>query len=81
MRLGASHLSIGLVTVFIAIFFLFYIFDNIDKISKKCNAGSTEQICDEIGPGKFGVLVLIVLLIVGGLSVIVCSTAYILLTS
>ena len=81
MKLGSSQLSIGLVTVFVAVFLLFFVFDSIDKINKRCSAGSTEEICKEISTDKFGVLILVVLLIVGGLSVIVCATVYILLTS
>lgn len=76
-----SHLTFGLVTVFIAIFMLFYVFDSIDKISKKCEAGSEDKICEQVGPGKFGVLILVILLIVGGLTLVVCVTGYILLSA
>lgn len=76
-----SHITMSLVVVFIAVFMLFYVFDSIDKIVKSCEAGSEAKICKEVGPGKFGVLVLLVLLIVGGLTLIVCVTAYILMTA
>jgi hypothetical protein len=82
MELGQSHIAIGLVTVFIAVFMLFYIFDGIDKIVKNCQAGAEIKICEECCRlGGFGVSVLVILLIVGGLTLIVCATVYILLTA
>jgi len=82
MELGQSHIAIGLVTVFIAVFMLFYVFDGIDKIVKNCQAGAESKICEECCRlGRFGVSVFVILLIVGGLTLIVCATAYILLTA
>jgi hypothetical protein len=81
MDLGQSHIIIGLITIFIAFFVLFYIFDSIDKIVKKCQVGSESEICKEIGPNKFGLLVFVILLILGGLTLIICATTYILLTA
>jgi len=82
MNLGQTHVSIGIITVFVAIFMLFYIFDNIDKITKNCQADETIKVCQECCKlGRFGMSILVIVLIVGGLTLVACSTAYILLTS
>jgi hypothetical protein len=82
MQLGQSHITVGLVTIFIAVFMLFYVFDSIDKIVKNCQSTAEMKICLECCRlGSFGVSVLVVLLIVGGLTLVVCVTAYILLTA
>lgn len=68
---------IAFLIVFIAVFTLFYIFDNLQKLGEKCKTETTEM-CEKLK--GLSVPVLIVLLMVGGLSLIVCSVAYILLT-
>ncbi len=70
-------ISISLMTVFIAIFGLFYIVDNIGRITNACETNKNLNICTL---GSLPVLILVALLIIGGLIMIINITAYILLT-
>lgn len=68
---------IALIIVFIAVFTLFYIFDNLQKISSKCQTEKSD-LCNQLG--GFSIPVLVILLMIGGLSLIVCAVSYIALT-
>lgn len=68
---------IALIIVFVAIFTLFYIFDNLQKISNRCQTEKSD-LCDQLG--GVSIPVLVILLMVGGLSLIVCVVSYITLT-
>jgi len=70
-------IGISLTTVFIAVFGLFYIFDNISSIMKMCETDKNLNICTL---GSLPVIILIALLIIGGLIMIINITAYILLS-
>lgn len=75
----APKIILGLITVFIATFMLFYIFDSIDKIAKKCEIETPiPDICDKLS--SFTLTMLVVLLIIGGFIITIFSTAYILLS-
>jgi hypothetical protein len=68
---------IALVIVFVAVFTLFYIFDNLQKISTNCQREKSD-LCNQLS--GVSIPVLVVLLMVGGLSLIICVVSYITLT-
>jgi hypothetical protein len=70
-------IGISLIIVFIAVFGLFYIVDNIGRIMKTCETNKNLNICTL---GSLPVVILVALLIIGGLIMIINITAYILLT-
>jgi len=65
------------VIVFIAVFTLFFIFDHLCKLSDECKAKVTE-VCEKLK--GLSIPTMVILLMVGVLSMIVCSVAYIILT-
>jgi hypothetical protein len=77
MAFNWKVISIGLTTVFVAIFVLFYIFDNISMIMELCEKNKNLNICTM---GSLPLILLVLLLIVGGLIMIVNITAYILIS-
>ena len=79
MMKGISTAAIGIGTVFIAAFMLFYIFDAIQKFSDGCSTGqSPAVICGQLS--SFNLSMLIILLIIGGFALIIMATAYVLLS-
>jgi hypothetical protein len=77
---ATKKIAIGLITVFIATFMLFYIFDNLNKLGERCK---TEEIksffCQQFS--GFTLSMLVVLLIIGGFLFVILTTSYILLSS
>jgi type II secretory pathway component PulF len=72
-------LVIGLVAIFISIFMLFFIFDNLEKISDNCKTkGITTGVCQNLT--SFAMSMVMVLLIICGFALIVSVTAYMLLS-
>ena len=79
MRKSLSHVTYGLVTVFVAIFMLFYIFDALSNLSEQCKKVEKPAICGQLN--SFSMSMLTILLIIGGFVITICATAYILLSS
>jgi len=77
MPLNLRIVSISLVVVFIAVFVLFFIFDNIIKIMDKCEKDKSLKICKS---GSLPMVILMLLLIAGGLIIVVNITAYIMIS-
>ncbi len=74
------YVYMGLATVFVAVFTLFFIFDNIDALAAKCRANPKHSsVCGQMT--GFTLTMIIVLLIIGGLVITVSATAYILFQS
>ena len=74
------YIYMGLATVFVAVFTLFFIFDNIETMAAKCRTDPNHSpVCGQLT--GFTLTMLIVLLIIGGLVITVSATAYILLQS
>jgi len=69
--------SVSLIVVFVAVFVLFYIFDNISKIWGLCEKDKSFKICTI---GSLPVIVLMLLLIAGGLIMVINITAYIMIS-
>lgn len=76
---GISPISIGLVTIFIAIFMLFYIFDSLEKLANQCQAGAEIGICKQMN--SLTLSLLIILLVIGGFVITICITVYIMLSA
>jgi len=77
MPLNLRIVSISLVVVFIAVFVLFYIFDNIIKVMDKCEKDKSLKICKS---GSLPMVILMLLLIAGGLIIVVNIMAYIMIS-
>lgn len=76
----ASPILIGLAAVFIAIFTLFYIFDQISHLADSCAANvNVSQLCKQFT--GFTQSIIVVVLIIAGFVIIITATAYILLSS
>jgi hypothetical protein len=76
---GISPVAIGLVAIFIAIFMLFYIFDSLEKLSNKCQAGEQMPLCNQLS--SLTVSMLIILLVISGFVITICITVYILISA
>lgn len=70
---------IGLVAIFIAVFMLFFIFDSLEKLSKKCQEGLQTPICSQLS--SFTMSMLVVLLVVSGFVIIICVSVYIMISA
>ncbi|MEM5829469.1 MAG: hypothetical protein QW040_01830 [Candidatus Aenigmatarchaeota archaeon] len=75
-----NRVVIGLITVFIATFMLFYIFDNMNKLAERCKAEVQKSfVCQQFS--GFTLSMLVILLIIGGFIFIILTVSYILLSS
>jgi hypothetical protein len=76
---GLSPVIIGLAAVFVAVFTLFYIFDQIQKLADGCAKNiELNPLCKQFT--SFTQSVLIIVLIIAGFVIIITATAYILLS-
>ena len=66
-----------LIVVLVAVFVLFYIFDNLGRTMIKCEKDKTLKICKT---GILPIIIMMLLLIAGGLIVVVNITAYIMMS-
>lgn len=74
------YVYIGLATIFVAAFALFFIFHSLEQLSLQCKAGTQPlPICDKMN--GFTISMLIVLLIIGGFVMTITGTAYVLLSA
>ncbi len=74
------YLYIGLITVFISAFFLFFIFNSIGNLLTNCKEDPQfSPACGQLS--GFTVTVLVVFLIIGGFVVTITATSYILLSA
>ena len=79
MDKGLSTIIIGMVTVFFAVFMLFYVFDSLNKSYTQCQEGAESSLCG--GLNSFSFSIIVILLIIGGFVVVIAATAYILISS
>ena len=79
MGKGLTAIIIGMVTVFVAVFMLFYVFDSLNKSYTQCPTGAEGDSCN--GLNSFSFSIIVILLIVGGFVVVIAATAYILISS
>lgn len=75
-NINIKIILLGLLVVFIAVFVLVYIFDNLYKIKNLCDKNGVNA-CKI---NTFHIIILMLLLIAGGLIIVISTTAYILLT-
>jgi len=78
MRLGQTHIMLGLVTIFISIAALFFVFYNIEILAEKCKTEDT-PLCRQLS--GFTMSMIIVLLIVGGFVITISATVFIMLSA
>jgi hypothetical protein len=72
-------LVMGMAAIFVSIFILFFIFDNLEKLAENCKTkGITTGVCQHLT--SFTMSMVMVLLIVGGFVLIISVTAYMLLS-
>jgi len=74
--LNTRVILLGLIVVFVAVFVLVYIFDNLYRIKILCEKGGV-NICKI---NTFHIIILMLLLIAAGLIIVISTTAYILLS-
>jgi len=75
-----TAVAFGLAAVFIAVFTLFYVFDQIQKLAASCaNPDTATALCKQFT--GFNESILIVVLIIAGFVIVITATAYILLSS
>jgi len=77
MLLNVKLIGMCLTVVLIAVFVLFYIFDNLGKLMVQCEKDKNLNICKS---GILPIVILMMLLIAGGLIVVVNITAYIMIS-
>lgn len=70
-------IGISIITVLIAVFGIFYIVENIARVTVLCETNKSFNFCTV---SSLPVVILVALLMIGGLIMIVNITAYILLT-
>jgi len=74
------YIYIGLATIVIAAFALFWVFHSMETFATNCKADPNySTVCDKFS--GFTASMLIILLIVGGFVVTITATAYIMLSS
>lgn len=71
--------ALSILIVFIASFTLFYIFDSLNKIAERCEAGEELEVCKLLSGFSFAML--IILLVIGGFVLIICATGYLMISS
>jgi len=77
MGLDKRIVAIVGLAIFLAVFVLFYIFDNIASVLLLCESDKSFKIC---GAGLLPIIILVLLLIAGGLIMIINLTIYILMS-
>jgi cell division protein FtsX len=78
MSLQFRPVTIGMVTVFVAVFMLLFVFDSLQKLSDQCATESPPSFCKHFS--SMTIPMLIVLLIIGGFVIMACATAYLILS-
>jgi hypothetical protein len=74
------YVYMGLATIFIAVFTLFFIFDRIEIMANKCGQDPNHSpVCKQLT--GFSLTMIVVLLIIGGLVIMISATAYIILSA
>lgn len=75
-NINTKVIFLGLVVVFVAVFVLLYIFDNLYKVKNLCDKNGV-NVCKI---NTFHIIILMLLLIAAGLIIVISTTAYILLS-
>jgi len=75
-NINTKVIFVGLAVVFVAVFVLLYIFDNLYKVKNLCDKNGV-NVCKI---NTFHIIILMLLLIAAGLIIVISTTAYILLS-
>jgi len=74
------YVYMGLATIFVAAFALFFIFHSLEQLATQCKSGeSALPFCDKLN--GFTISMLIILLIIGGFVLTITGTAYVMLSA
>jgi len=77
MRLS-KIIGIGLIVVFVAVFTIFYIVDNLSKVKEKCEKDKTLKVCQT---NTLTLIAAVLLIMVAGLIIVVLTVAYIMVSA
>jgi len=78
--MSITKIILGVTTIVISVFMLFYIFNSINDIADKCKTEVPQpEICKHLT--SFTMSLLILLLIIGGFFLTITTTVYILLSA
>ena len=78
MAFGQTHIVLGLVTIFVAIAALIFVFYNIEALAERCKVEEMPM-CEHLS--GFTMSMIIVLLIVGGFVITISATVFIMLSA
>jgi hypothetical protein len=78
MKAGQTHIILGLVTIFVAIAALFFVFYQLEVLAEKCKTEDT-PICKQLS--GFTMSMIVVLLMVGGFVITITATVFIMLSA
>jgi hypothetical protein len=74
-----THVVLGIIAIFVAIFALFYVFDSLQKLAERCKAGENLGLCKQLSGFTFSMV--IILLIIGGFVIVISAVVYIMLSA
>jgi len=75
-----TYVYVGIITIFIAAFTLFFVFNSLDQLSIQCKANPDYSLmCSKLT--GFTMSMLIILLIVGGFVITITASAYIMMSA
>jgi hypothetical protein len=78
MKLGQTHIILGLVTIFISIAALFFVFYNLEILAERCKTEES-PLCKQLS--GFTMSMIVVLLMVGGFVITISATVFIMLSA
>ena len=76
--LGSIHVYIGIATIFVSIFMLFFVFNSLEQLADSCKT-DPQPICQQFT--GFTHSMIIILLIIGGFVITVTATMYIIMSA
>jgi hypothetical protein len=78
MKLGQTHIILGLVTIFVSIAALFFVFYNLEILAERCKTEES-PLCKQLS--GFTMSMIVILLMVGGFVITISATVFIMLSA
>ena len=78
MAFGQTHIMLGLVTIFLAVAAMFYVFYHLEQLAVRCK-NEDSAVCKQMSGFTMGMI--IVLLMVGGFVITISATVFIMLSA
>lgn len=78
MRLGQTHIILGLITIFVSIAALFFVFYNLEILAERCKTEES-PLCNQLS--GFTMSMIVILLMVGGFVITISATVFIMLSA